>query len=183
MGLHDPRLAWTLLLAPRVPWSDEPPPWPAVVTDAFGDVPIGRTDPIDEVLRGPFPLRALARKPDLVLSGVGDAVAITAVARRSGELERHVPDAELRAEASASVLGEGRTVADLKGALDADGAWEVAGLIEVEAVLAEGIPEDLPEVLGWREIGPLRLHRAAGAGRGTPPGTPRAGSRGTANGR
>ncbi|MCP4870593.1 MAG: hypothetical protein GY898_17970 [Proteobacteria bacterium] len=165
MGLHDPRLAWSLLLAPRNPWADAPPPWPSFVTDRFGDVALGRTDPIDEVVRGPFPLRALARDSQSVLSGAGDAIAVTAIARRTGELERHVPSDELRAEASAVALG-GAALEEVTADLDAAGDWEIVGLVEVEAVLSEGIAEDLPDVPGWRELGLLRLHRAAGVGEG-----------------
>jgi hypothetical protein len=165
MGLHDPRLAWSLLLAPRSTWADAPPPWPKVVTDGFGDVSLGRTDPIDEVLRGPFPLRALARRDGMVLSGVGDAIALTAIARQEGEVERHVPSDELRAEASARVLGGGG-LDGLRSDLDAAGQWEVIGLVEVQGALHEGIAVDLPDLPGWREVGPLRLHRAAGVGEG-----------------
>lgn len=165
MGLHDPRLAWSLLLAPRTPWAEAPPPFPDFISARFGDVAIGRTDPIDEVVRGPFPLRALARDSVSVLSGAGDAIAVTAIARQLGEVERHVPSDELRKEASALALG-GASVGDLTADLDAAGDWTIIGLVEVEAVLSEGIPEDLPDVPGWRELGLLRLHRAAGVGEG-----------------
>jgi len=165
MGLYDPRLAWSLLLAPRNPWADNVPAWPKIVTDRFGEVALGRTDPIDEILRGPFPLRALARDGDSVLSGAGDAIAITGIARRAGELEGNPPSDELRDEASARVLG-GASLEDVKADLDAAGDWDVIGLVEVEGVLHEGIAEDLPDLPGWRELGLLRLHRAEGVGEG-----------------
>lgn len=166
MGLHDPRLAWTLVLRPRVPWAEELPEWPEVVTQHFADVDLGRSDPIDSVLRGPFPLRVLGRSGSLVLSGLGDAVAITSVAQRPGELERDSPAAELREEAVDAMLGEGTGVAGIRAQLADVSGWEVAGLIEVEAVLSEGLSEDLPDVPGWKELGNLRIQRATGVGEG-----------------
>lgn len=169
MALRDPRFSLTVVLVPRTPWEVEPVPLPGFTADLFGDVALGRRDPIDAVLLGPYPNRVLGRQAgdvELMLSGLGETLAVTAVSRRKGELEREPPIDELRAEAVAALAAGDESVAALVERLTAESEFDVAGLIEVDACLSEGIPGDLPEGAGLRDLAGLHLHRAAGVGEG-----------------
>ena len=172
MSLVEARLAWTLFLAPRRPHGDRPP-WPTVVTRRFGEADAGRVDPIEEILRGPFPVRILGRTEtgDSLLSGLGGGIALTGVASvRPGE-EEDVDGDLLRRRAIAALLGAETPASDdqveeLLAELGQEADWEVAGLAEVDAGLFEGLPEDVPEGAGWLDQGIDRIQRAAGVGEG-----------------
>jgi len=169
MALRDPRFALSVVLVPRAPWADGAAPLPALATELFGEVTVGRREPIDRVLLGPYPDRVLGRlrgEVELVLSGLGQAVALTAISRRAGELEREPPVDELRADAVAALSGGDEAVSALTEQLSADEHFDVAGLVEIDAALSEGIAGDVPDVGGWRDLAGLHVHRAAGVGEG-----------------
>lgn len=173
MSQVEARLAWTLFLAPRRPHGDRPA-WPALLQRCFGDVDPGRVDPIEEILRGPLPVRVLARPETgkTLLSGLGDGVAITGLATAPASDDEPLPSVDdLRRRAIAALLVSSEPATDeaieaLLAELGEDPHWEVAGLVEVEAGLHEGLPEDVPEGAGWLDQGVERIHRAAGVGEG-----------------
>jgi hypothetical protein len=131
-------------------------------------------DPIEEILRGPLPLRVLARPEarSALLSGLGDGVALTGIAQvLLAEDEEAAPTDLLRRRAIGALLAtdEPATDAQIEGLLAelaADPGWDVAGLVEVEAGLFEGLPEDVPEGAGWLDQDVERIQRAAGVGEG-----------------
>ena len=167
------RLAWTLFLAPRRPHAERPP-WPPALRRCFGDVVPGRVDPIEEILRGPLPVRVLARPEagGTLLSGLGHGVAITGVAVHDiGEDEEPPPIDVLRRRAIAALLVSEEPATDEQleaflAELGEDPGWAVGGLVEVDAGLFEGLPEDVPEGEGWLDQGVARIQRAAGVGEG-----------------
>ena len=184
MTLRDPHLALTALLAPVRRFSTTAPPWPAVATDIFGAPRSQAVDPVEAVLYGPIPRRrlAVASGPgDLraQLVGLGDALAISVVARRVGDEMDYAPRAELRA-AAAGVLVSGFASPDggdagspdevtpeaLAARLGADPEWELLGFAEVLTSLVEGIPGDRPGGGAWAETGAGRRGRARGGGAG-----------------
>ena len=185
MSLSDPRLAWSVVLAPRRP-EGEPPPWPELVSRVLGKVSLPAVDPVTHVLRGPFPVATIHRGRAAsgvrhLLSGTGPSVALTVVDREDGEVEGHLRLERMRARLAATLLGldvpkagestELEATPERLGALlreqfEADDAWEVLGLVEVAAVLSEGVPEDLPSAEGYQDFGDLRLARAVGVGGG-----------------
>lgn len=172
MSWIDPRLAWTLLLSPRRRDAGRPA-WPQVVARRFGEVDPGRVDPIEEILRGPWPLRVLAQADggDALLCGLGDGIAMSGIGQLRGEVEDDGWADALRRRAIGALLGgaAGGSDAEVEGLLadlEADPAWEVEGLVEVAAALCEGLPDDLPDEGGWLQQGSHRIQRAAGVGEG-----------------
>lgn len=185
MSLTDPRLAWSVILAPRRP--EQPrPDWPAMVSDIVGKVHVPPIDPMTHVLRGPFPVATLTRGRTpcgigFVLSGTGPAVALTLVDIEPGEVEGHLRLVGMRARIASTLLGlevpkagvppEMEATPDILGALlgekfEQSDSWELLGITEVCAVLSEGVPEDLPEADGFADVGEMRIARAVGIGQG-----------------
>ncbi|MCO4768910.1 MAG: hypothetical protein KDA24_02695 [Deltaproteobacteria bacterium] len=185
MSLSNPRLAWTVVFAPRRADS-APPPWPSLVTDIVGQVHLPPVDPVTHVLRGPFPVATLSRGRSLagirfVVSGAGRAAVLTLVDQEDGEVEGHLRLDTMRARIASTLLGldvpkkgtspEIEATPDRLGALLRerfleDDDWEVLGISEICAALSEGVPEDLPGVDGFQDLGDLRMSRAVGIGQG-----------------
>ena len=185
MSLSDPRLAWSVVLAPR---RDDvgPPPWPVFVTDVVGSVHLPAVDPLAHVLRGPFPVGTLSRGRTLgglrfALSGAGRSAVLTLVDKEPGEAEAGLRLDSMRARIASTLLGldvpEAGTPTELEatperlGALlrerfEADEHWDLLGITEVSGALSEGVPEDLPGVDGFQDVGELRIARAVGIGQG-----------------
>lgn len=185
MSVSDPRLAWSVVFAPRRPEA-EPPPWPDVVARVVGKVTLPAVDPVTHVLRGPFPVATLHRGRAAsgvghILSGTGPSVVLTLTDKEPGEVDGHLRLERMRARMAATLLGlevpaagrgtELEATPERLGALlreqfDGDDAWEVLGIVEAAAILSEGVPEDLPSVEGYQDFGDLRLARAVGVGAG-----------------
>ena len=109
MSLSDPRLAWSVVLAPR---RDDvgPPPWPVFVTDVVGSVHLPAVDPLAHVLRGPFPVGTLSRGRTLgglrfALSGAGRSAVLTLVDQEPGEAEAGLRLDSMRARIASTLLG------------------------------------------------------------------------------
>jgi|GEM_PF-1995674 len=185
MAIADPRLAWSLVFAPRRP-EGEVPAWPELVARLVGAVHMPHIDPMARVLRGPLPVGTLARGSSeagvrFVLSGVGHAATLTLVDKEPGEIEGHLRLERMRARFAATLLGldvpedggatgleatperMGTLLGDVFGA---EPEWELLGITEVCASLSEGVPEDAPRVDGFGDVGDLRIARATGIGQG-----------------
>lgn len=175
MAAQDPRLAWTLLLRPNKTSLAEPPPWPSLVRERFGDVALGPLPSVQRVLEGPLPTQVLSRvaRDDgrWVLSGLGRSLAITIGVEHMGEVDRFVPVDQLRRQAIACFTGsdsahETDLASSLRTLVDLESDWEFLGLIEVVASLGEGATPELPDENGWDDLSGLVLGRGAGAGLG-----------------
>ena len=99
MTVRDPHLAFTAYLAPIERFTTTPPPWPRVITDLFGEPASPEVDPVAAVLHGPIARRRLAIRAGsgtvtALLVGLGDAVAVSVIARLMGEHDS--PDQEAR---------------------------------------------------------------------------------------
>jgi hypothetical protein len=185
MSVTDPRLAWSVVLAPRRPDLARPA-FPGLVTDIVGKVHIPAVDPMTHVLRGPLPVATMGRGrtlPGIVfaLSGVGPAAVLTLVDKQPGEVEGHLRLDRMRARMASTLLGlevpEGKVAPSLEATPERLGAllserfaddddWELVGITEVCAVLSEGVAEDTPDVDGYQDLGDLRIARAVGIGQG-----------------
>jgi len=157
-----------------------------MVGDIVGKVHVPPIDPMAQVLCGPFPVATLTRgrtASDIgfALSGTGPAVVLTLVDVEPGEVEGHLRLARMRARIASTLLGldvpkpgvsaEMEATPEILGALlrekfDESDRWELLGITEVCAVLSEGVPEDLPEVDGFVDVGEMRIARAVGIGQG-----------------
>jgi len=175
MSVQDPRLAWTVLLAPRGASLQAPPPWPAFVQQRFGEIPLGAVEPIQQVLQGPLPVQVLSRVDSgaarWLLSGLGRALGVTVLVEMPGESESDLPLEELRRCALATFLDkEGALEEDLVSGLgelvSAETDWDFLGLVEAVGWLSEGAASDLPDEDGWDDLDGLLLSRAAGVGPG-----------------
>jgi len=175
MSLQDPRLAWTVLLAPRGSSLEAPPPWPTLVRQRFGDIALGPVEPVQQVLEGPLPVQVLSRldsgEARWVLSGLGRALGATVVVSLPGEADRALPVEELRRRALAALLehedGSIEQLVDgLAAMMRAETDWEFLGLVEAVASLCEGAGAEPPDEGGWDDLDGLTLSRAAGVGAG-----------------
>ena len=187
MSLSDPRLGWSLVLAPRAVAPSEVPTLPSIVARLAPDVRLPRVDPVTHVLHGPFPRAVLERAEGpgglgVVVSGTGRALCLTVVHRSEGECGEFFPLAPLRGRIACALLGLDVPPMDaaptgleatperlgtlLAERFEADDDWELIGLVEVAAALFEGLPADLPEGDGWLDHGDLRVARAVGVGAG-----------------
>ena len=169
MSRSDATLAWSVLLRPVVGDPGELPPLPAFVTRLAPSAGLPSVDPIQRVLHGLLGTVALARGPagpnlQVVVSGLGDLLGVTIVARRPGDVEGHPPHGELRGAALAAASAEG--LPGLQSELAAEGRWEFAGLAEVQGVLSEGLQDELPEDLPALRRGSITLIRGTGVGEG-----------------
>ena len=174
MAAQEPRLAWTLL-RPRGASLSGPPPWPAVVTDHFGEVPLGAVPDVQWLLEGPLPVQVLSRVDSAaggwVLSGLGRALGITIKVNEQGDADRPSPAKHLRNKAVAAMVGTdlavGEDLADkLRALVEDEPNWEFVGVVEVFASLDEGATPDLPDESGWDDLSALIVGRGVGIGLG-----------------
>jgi len=175
MALQNPRLAWTVMLAPKGSSLQAPPPWPAFVQERFGDVQLGPVEPVQQVLQGPLPNQALGRQDSgttrWVLAGLGRAVAVTVVVSEAGAVDRKVPVEALRKKALTALMqcddsSEDDLLAGLQELIAAEQDWDFLGLVEAVGSLSEGVAPELPDEDGWDNLDGLTLGRAAGVGPG-----------------
>jgi len=186
---RDRHLAFTAIFAPIRRFRDRPPPWPEIVGRMFPDPELPSVDPVEAVLHGPIPRRRLgiATGPEGMkaqLMGFGDAFGVSVIAGLESEEERAAPTKVLRARCARALL-EGMDVAHgetetgeaplpdedvlasgLAERLGGNPEWELLGFCEVETLLLEGIPGDLPPGGSWAESGSVRIGRARGVGEG-----------------
>mgnify|MGYP000179510505 CR=1 FL=1 len=186
MSLSEPRLAWSVAFVPSAFLPIDAPAWPSLITEVAGNVTAPTVDPVTHILHGPIPRAALARGVTdaglhFVVGGVGSGITLTLTDHVDGEVDA-LDLGAMRARLASALLGlevpargapagEMAATPDRLGALlaerfDGEPGWRFVGLVEVSAVLQEGVASTLPDGDGWVDQGDLRIGRATGIGAG-----------------
>ena len=186
MSLSEPRLAWSVAFVPSAFLPVDAPAWPSLITEVAGNVTAPTVDPVTHILHGPIPRAALARGVTdaglhFVVGGVGSGITLTLTDHLDGEVDA-LDLGAMRARLASALLGlevpaKGEPAGEMAATPDRLGAllaerfadepgWRFVGLVEVSAVLQEGVASTLPDGDGWVDQGDLRIGRATGIGAG-----------------